>query len=80
MKQYCRYCAHCFEADDYRCSNHPRGEEPHWTEAQIKRATNCPNFALADDIITGREYKPRKTHEAVEELPQMSLFEEEHKT
>ena len=60
MKQYCRYCAFCFEADDFRCSNHPKGEEPHWTEAQIKRQNHCKNFQLADDVITGREYIPRK--------------------
>lgn len=31
MKQYCRYCAFCFQADEneFRCSNHPKGEEPH---------------------------------------------------
>ena len=58
-RQYCRYCAFCFEADDFRCSNHPRGEEPHWTEEQIKRVNNCPNFSLSDDVITGKEYHPR---------------------
>lgn len=60
MKQYCRYCVFCFEADDFRCSNHPKGEEPHWTEEQIKRQNHCKNFQLADDVITGREYIPRK--------------------
>ena len=60
MKQYCRYCAFCFEADDFRCSNHPKGEEPHWTRAQINRENHCPNFALTDlgDVETGRPYKP----------------------
>ena len=60
MTQYCRYCAFCFEADDFRCSNHPKGKEPHWSEADIKRANRCPNFSLTDDIITGREYRPRE--------------------
>lgn len=63
MKQYCQYCAFCFDAgDEYRCSNHPKGEQPHWNEVQIKRANNCPNFALSDmgSIISGKEYKPRK--------------------
>lgn len=60
MKQYCRYCAFCFEADDFRCSNHPKGLQPHWSEEQIKRANNCLNFALTDDVITGREYRPRE--------------------
>ena len=62
MTQYCRYCVYCFEADDYRCSNHPKGIEPHWTEADIKKVNKCKNFVLSDlgDIITGRPYRPRK--------------------
>ena len=62
MRQYCRYCAFCFEADDFRCSNHPKGEQPQWTEAQIKKVNNCPNFELSElgDIITGRPYRPRE--------------------
>lgn len=62
MPQYCRYCCYCFESDDFRCSNHPDGKEPHWTRAQINRANNCPNFALSDlgDVETGRPYRPRK--------------------
>ena len=60
MKQYCRYCAFCFEADDFRCSNHPKGLEPHWSEEQIKRPNRCTNFALSDDVITGKQYRPRE--------------------
>lgn len=62
MPQYCRYCAYCFEADDFRCSNHPDGEEPHWTRQQINQANHCPNFALSDlgDVETGSPYRPRK--------------------
>lgn len=61
MKQYCRYCAFCFESDDFRCSNHPKGEEPHWTRAQINRPNHCPNFALSDlgDVETGKMYQPK---------------------
>ena len=65
MKQYCRYCAFCFEADDFRCSNHPKGKEPHWTEADIKRANHCPNFSLTEDVITGREYVPRPVRRVI---------------
>lgn len=68
MRQYCRYCAHCFEADDYRCSNHPKGKEPHWTEEQIKRVNKCPNFELSDDIITGRSYRPRRSKEDLKQI------------
>ena len=61
MKQYCRYCGFCFESDDFRCSNHPEGKEPHWTRAQINRENHCPNFALSDmgDVETGKMYRPR---------------------
>lgn len=60
-KQYCRYCAYCFEADDYRCSNHPKGKEPHWSRDQINRENNCPNFQLSvlGDVETGKPYRPR---------------------
>ena len=62
MKKYCRYCAYCFSADDYRCSNHPEGKEPHWTEEDIKRENHCKNFVLSDMgcVINGRQYQPRE--------------------
>ena len=62
MKQYCRYCAFCFEADDFRCSNHPDRKNPHWTREQINRPNNCPNFVLSDlgDVETGKLYRPRE--------------------
>ena len=60
MAQYCRYCAFCFEADDFRCSNHPDGKEHHWTRQQINRSNDCPNFQMSDlgDVETGRMYNP----------------------
>lgn len=48
MKQYCRYCAFCFDADEFRCSNHPEGKELRMSRAQINRENHCPNFALSD--------------------------------
>lgn len=62
MKQYCRYCGWCFEADDFRCGNHPKGLQPHWTREQINRPNNCPNFAPTDlgDVETGKMYRPRR--------------------
>ena len=77
-KQYCRYCAFCFEADDFRCSNHPKGKQPHWTETQIKRENHCPNFALSEDVITGRQYKPRehKERHSKDIDGQMNLFQD----
>lgn len=66
MKKYCRYCAYCFQADEdeFRCSDHPKGKEPHWTRKQINRETNCPHFALSDlgDAETGEPYRPRQPH------------------
>lgn len=60
--QYCKYCVHCFEADDFRCSNHPKGLEPHWTRKQISRPNHCPNYEESElgDVLTGRKYQPRK--------------------
>ena len=65
MKQYCRYCAHCFEADDFRCSDHPEGKQPHWNRQEINRENHCKNFALSDlgDVETGKPYQPRTAHE-----------------
>lgn len=62
MKQYCRYCVFCFEADDFRCSNHPRKLQPHWNREQINRENHCKNFALFDlgDVETGKQYNPRQ--------------------
>lgn len=62
MKQYCRYCAFCYEVYDFRCSNHPEGKHPHWTRKQINRPNNCKNFKLTDlgDVETGKPYRPRK--------------------
>ena len=75
MKQYCRYCAHCFQADEdeFRCSDHPRGEEPHWTRQQINRENRCRNFALSElgDAETGRKYEPRPERHKIGEQVRM---------
>lgn len=64
MKQYCRYCAFCFESDDFRCSNHPKGLQPHWAREQINKQNHCPNFVLSDlgDVETGKIYQPKMGH------------------
>ena len=78
MKQYCRYCAHCFQADEdeFRCSDHPKGEQPHWNRAQINRENHCPNFDLSDlgDVETGKQYTPRKEKTAADKN-QMTIWE-----
>ena len=58
-KQYCRYCAHCFEGDGYCCNNPPEGKDGYLSDEAIKRPNQCKNFCQTEDIITGREYKPR---------------------
>ena len=75
LKQYCRYCSFCFAADDYRCSNHPNGFEPHWTREQINRQNNCPNFDLSPlgDVDTGKMYKPKKQHVGEQLAGQMKM-------
>ena len=77
MRQYCRYCAFCFAADDYRCSNHPKGKEPHWTEEDIKKENHCPNFVLSDQgcVMSGRQYKPRDKNKPKGKLDQLSFME-----
>lgn len=57
MKQYCRYCAHCFEGDAFYCGEH----DTFLSEAKIKRANQCKDFALSDlgDVITSKQYQPR---------------------
>lgn len=61
MAQYCRYCAFCFEADDFRCSAMPDGKELHLSREDINKANKCKRFALSDlgDVETGKQYKPR---------------------
>ena len=61
MKQYCRYCAFCFEADDFRCSNYPE-KQLHMSRKDINRANKCKGFALSDlgDVETGKPYRPLK--------------------
>lgn len=73
MKQYCRYCVHCIEGDVFFCADDARI----MSEAEIKRANNCSNFMLTEDIIAGKEYKPRKPREpkAIEDnSEQLKLF------
>ena len=76
MKQYCRYCAFCFESSCYYCSalSKPLGDE------QIKRPNKCKEFAMLNDVITGKEYKPRE-HKREHNKPKIkiesaTLFEE----
>lgn len=79
MKQYCRYCAFCFEAgdDEFRCSDHPQGKEPHWTRKQINRENRCTNFALSDlgDAETGKPYRPLKERRRQNTLEEIMLKE-----
>ena len=75
MNKYCRYCAFCFEADDFRCSNHPKGKQLHMTRAQINRPNKCPNFALSElgDVETGKPYVPRTIRKVVKDSEQICI-------
>ena len=80
MKQYCRYCGWCFEADDFRCGNHPKGKQLRMTRQQINRENHCPNFVLTDlgDVETGKPYKPqkvRKPRRIIEQPEQTTIWE-----
>lgn len=79
MMQYCRYCAFCFQADEdeFRCSEHPKGKQPHWTRKQINRRNNCPNYTYSDlgDAETGKAYRPRKETQGIKG-EQVSMFTE----
>lgn len=76
MKQYCRYCVFCFEVDDFRCINHPKGKNPHWTREQINRENHCPNFALSDlgDVETGKPYRPMKEPRRVKTPEEIAMI------
>lgn len=70
-KQYCRYCAFCIDGDALYCTEH----EKVLTSAGIRRANNCPDFALSDlgDVETGKPYTPRlKNHD--DGMEQLSLL------
>lgn len=73
MKQYGRYCAFCFEADQYRCSAEINGQQLYMTERDIKRANKCPEFKLSElgDVITGRQYKPREKRQEDNSQPEL---------
>lgn len=74
MAQYCRYCVHCIEGDVFFCTD----EERTLTESQIKRPNKCINFQLTEDIISGKEYKPReKAKIEPNNAAQLSFIEEE---
>lgn len=76
MKQYCRYCAHCFEGDVLYCGEH----EKVLSEPQIKRANRCKDFALSDlgDVLTGKKYQPRDTeNRRIKGISSAFLFKDE---
>ena len=72
MKQYCRYCAFCFEEDQYRCTE-INGQQLYMDERDIKRVNKCPEFKLSElgDVITGRQYKPREKRQEDDSQPEL---------
>lgn len=56
-KQYCRYCAFCFNGDVYYCNIYSKP----LSESAVKRENKCSNFVLSElgDVDTGKRYQPR---------------------
>lgn len=75
-KQYCRYCAFCFQSDEdeFRCSAEINGQHLFMTRKQINRAKTCTEFALSEmgDVVTGKQYQPKQ--ERQEDNSQPELF------
>lgn len=77
MKQYCRYCAFCFDAGEFRCSNHPDGKQIYMTRSDINRANKCPNYQYSDlgDVETGKQYRPLKSKRTKRINRNLNLFD-----
>lgn len=76
MKQYCRYCAHCFEGDAFFCGEH----DEVLSEAQIKRANQCKDYSYSifGDVLTGEQYQPRSSaNRRVKGINSAFLFKDE---
>ena len=76
IKQYCRYCAFCFQADEneFRCSAEINGQQLYMTRKQINRAKTCKEFKYCElgDVVTGKQYQPKQ--ERREDNGQPELF------
>lgn len=74
-KQYCRYCAFCFQADEdeFRCSAEINGQQLYMTRKQINRAKTCPEFALSElgDVVTGKQYQPKQERQEDNRQPEL---------
>lgn len=53
MKQYCRYCAFCFEGDVFYCSDH----DEVLSEVKIKRVNHCKDFAFTEEDVFNPDHK-----------------------
>lgn len=53
MKQYCRYCCHCFFGDGLICAilQSPINEE------SAKRVNHCKDFAFTEEDVFNPDYK-----------------------
>lgn len=73
MKQYCRYCVHCFYGDVPYCGI----KRETLTDRYIKRVNNCPDYEYteAGDVETGKPYRPReyKPREHTPKLDQLTF-------
>ena len=57
MKQYCRYCANCFDADEIICTIH----QVQISEQSAKRVNQCEDFLFTEvDLFNpDHRYTPR---------------------
>lgn len=77
MKQYCQYCAFCFDADWFGCSNENGIHGGRYmSEKTIKTPNKCPEFQYTDlgSVITGKQYHPIEQRKANKKINQPRLF------
>lgn len=77
MKQYCRYCSHCFYGDAVWCET----KEQTMSESTAKRPNQCLSFDFCEiDAFceNPNPYRPREKKCAVKKNDgnQLSMFEE----
>ena len=77
MKQYCRYCIHCYTGNGNWCD----AKEKEYSDSYFKSVNNCKQFEFCEiDAFFENEkpYKPREEYRKRKESTQLdmvSMFE-----
>lgn len=73
MKQYCRYCCHCFVANGNWCEE----KNKELKDSYIKHQNFCSKFEFCsiDVYDENHEYKPRKKKEKPKPLEYYDSFD-----